>query len=54
MVNSTAGQALTPWARLGQRRIAPVAGVAAVMALTISMAIGGAAAAPNAGAPPSR
>jgi hypothetical protein len=50
MLNSTAGLALTPWARLVKRRIAPVAAVAAVLALTISMAIGGAAAAPNAGA----
>ena len=50
MVNSTADQSLTPWARLGRRRIAPVAAVAAVMALTISVAIGGAGAAANAGA----
>jgi hypothetical protein len=49
-LNSTAGQVLTPWARRVKRRIAPLGAAAAVMALTISMAFGGAADAAGAGA----
>lgn len=49
-MNSTAGHALTPWARCVKRRIAPIAAVAAVMALMTLLVGGAAAAAPNAGA----
>lgn len=49
-MNSTAGRALTPWAHRVKRRTAPIAAVAAVLALIASVMTGGTAAAANVGA----